>query len=318
MMAPPLFRSMTAMHAWRRFFIVACMGVLCSAHGAQAADGVSGSAAAPHATPEQGAPHKTAEAAIPVTESGFGPAVAKVVPRVIKLYGLGVGEQVGYGSGVLVSARGQVVTVSTLLIDARTIRATAADGTRYHAVVLHRDHDRQLALLQLLDPDDPHVANSNATATPSASPGTQASDDPSAESRPWPQDFPHFDADARTPITSGDLIIAASNAHKVADGAEPVSLAVGTVATRVYLDARRRARPFDYHREVFVTDAITNNPGAAGGAVVDLEGRFVGVIGRQVICTRTNTHLNYIVPASEVAAFLRDARGSDCFGRVNG
>ena len=62
------------------------------------------------------------------TGGGFDRAVSAVGPRVVKLYGLRAGREPGFGSGIIVSEDGLVLTVFSLLIDARRIRAVTADG----------------------------------------------------------------------------------------------------------------------------------------------------------------------------------------------
>jgi len=92
-------------------------------------------------------------APVAVLGGAFDRAIDSALPRVVKLYGLGVGAQAGYGTGVVVSSDGLVLTVLSLLIDARRVRAVTADGTHYEAEVVHRDNARQLALLRLKPPD---------------------------------------------------------------------------------------------------------------------------------------------------------------------
>lgn len=224
----------------------------------------------------------------PAHSGGFGPAVDAVLPRVVKLYGLGAGLEAGYGSGVILSADGVVLTVYSLLIDARRIRAVTSDGTTYSANVLYRDYARQLALLRLVSPVD--------------------------ESEPVGP-FPFFDmrcdgADAGfAGLRPGDWIVAAGNAFKVADGAEPVSLVHGIFSGRTRLDARRRVKDFPYTGDVLVIDAITSNPGAPGGALVDLDGDFVGLIGREVTANLTHTHFNYGIPHDVLCEFMAESSG---------
>lgn len=214
---------------------------------------------------------------------GFDRAIESALPRVVKLYGLGAGKQAGYGSGVLVSADGEVLTVFSLLIDARNIRAVTADGTAYQAEVLFRDTKRQLALLKL-KPD------------PERDPAS-VSDEP----------FDYFDTSREAALIPGDWIVAAGNAFKVADGSEQVSLAHGIFSTRTRLDARRRLKDFSYRGDVLVIDAITSNPGAPGSAVVNLAGEFVGMIGRVVTSNRTHTNFNYAIPQDVLDEFYREA-----------
>jgi serine protease Do len=55
---------------------------------------------------------------------------------------------------------------------------------------------------------------------------------------------------------------------------------------------------------VYIVDAATNNPGASGGALVDGNGRLVGMLGKELRSELTGTWLNYALP---VAAFASTA-----------
>ena len=220
-----------------------------------------------------------------VRAGGFDRAIESALPRVVKLYGLGAGLEKGYGSAVLISEDGMAVTVFSLLIDARRIRAVTADGTTYAAEVLFRDYARQLALLRLAS-----VVDGSQTVGPFSSFDLAC-------------DAPDDEADLRP----GDWVVAAGNAFKVADGAEPVSFVHGIFSARTRLDARRRVKDFPYTGDVLVIDAITSNPGSPGGALVDLDGRLVGLIGREVTSNLTHTHFNYAIPRDVLCDFMRDA-----------
>lgn len=215
--------------------------------------------------------------------SGFERAIGMALPRTVKLYGLGAGVQEGYGTGVIISPEGRVLTVLSLLLDTPKLRATTADGQRYEANVLRRDKERQLALLQLVPRSDEEPVASDAPI------GT----------------FPYFDVCTEPELRPGDWVLAAGNSFKVADGAEPVSLSHGVFSTRTALDAQRRVRDFPYDGDVLVIDAITSNPGAPGSALVNIDGAFVGLIGRVVMSNLTNTHFNYAMPGDVVCQFVR-------------
>lgn len=215
--------------------------------------------------------------------SAFDPAIEALLPRVVKLYGLKAGANAGYGTGVLISPDGFVLTVNSLLIDARKLKVVTADGVNREATILRRDPKRQLALLKLTPKE------SDTTTTPP----------------------PYFDlgCEAATPPTlrPGDWVVVAGNPFKVADGAEPASLAHGVFSARTRLDARRATKEFPYHGDVLILDAVTSNPGAAGSAVVDLDARFVGLIGRDVTSNLTHTHLNYAIPRDVLCEFIHEA-----------
>ena len=241
---------------------------------------------------------------VPAEAGGFDLAIESALPRVVKLYGLGVGREAGYGSGVLVSPDGLVLTVFSLLIDAQRIRAVTHDGTTYEADVVYRDSARQLALLQLKGRSIAGAAGTEAVASPAVTfdpfpyfevPCDTGTGDCPEEAPPCPR------------LQVGDWVVAAGNPFKVADGAEPVSIAHGVYSARTRLDARRKVKDFPYRGDVLVIDAVTSNPGAPGSALVDLDGNFVGMIGRVVISNRTHTHFNYAIPRDVLIDFMREA-----------
>jgi serine protease Do len=199
--------------------------------------------------------------------------IAAAQQRVVKLYGGGLGREKGYGSGVLVSSDGLIVTTTSILLEASTLRAVLFDGRRLSATVVRTDDRRQLALLKI-----------DAT------------------------DLPFFELGPSGFVQPGDWVLAAANPFKVAEGPEPVSISIGVLSARTTLDARRRAQDFPYDGPVLLTDVITATPGSAGGALVHLaSGRLIGVIGKTVVSNRTNTWANYAMPAEEIAAFVSTA-----------
>lgn len=223
-------------------------------------------------------------------QSGAGGPFARAIEvaqqRVVKLYGAGGGRVHGYGSGVIVSADGQIVTALSSMIEAEALRVVLPDGRRFEAQVVRRDEPRQLALLKI---------------------------DTS--------ELPAFDLSADPPVSPGQWVVAASNVFKVADGPEPVSVAAGLLAARAPLDLRRGTQDVTYSGPVLITDVIISAPGCAGGALVDVEGRLIGVIGKALKAARTNTYVNYAIPVAEVAAFVRGeqlAGGAGAAGAAGG
>lgn len=215
-------------------------------------------------------------------EPAAGPladAIDAARQRVVKLHGGGFGSEYGYGSGVLIAADGQIVTTLSVLLESPGLRVVLGDGRRFPAEVVKRDEARQLALLKI-----------EAT------------------------DLPFFELYGSAHLEPGDWVIAAANPFKVAEGPEPVSVAVGLFSGRAELSARRRAQDFAYAGPVLITDVIVATPGSAGGALVDAHGHFVGLIGKAVISKRTNTWANYALPSEEIAAFLAEAEVAEIPG----
>ncbi len=212
----------------------------------------------------------TTAAAAPALD-GIETPIEVAAQRVVKLYGGAIGRERGYGVGVVVSASGQIVTAQSVLLESEAIRVVLPDGRREPAQLVARDPRRQLALLQI---DAENLA--------------------------------HFTPASSAHLQPGDWVIAAANPFKVADGAEPVSTALGVLSGRSRIDARRRAQDFAFEGSALLVDVIVATPGSAGGALLDLDGNLVGVIGPAVISNRTNTWQSYAIPVEEVAALLRD------------
>jgi serine protease Do len=213
---------------------------------------------------------------------------------VVKLYGAAIADEHGYGTGVAVSEDGLVVTVLSLLIETDNLRAVTHDGHIYRAEVLYRDNDRQLALLKL----GRYPINVDTAAT--------------VRDQMTPLSLPVLTHTPSSAVDRGALILAIGNTFKVAEGAEPVTVLKGIVSGKTKLQAERGTQEFEYRGDVILLDAITSNPGTPGSAVIDVEGRWVGLVGKMVTSKLTNTYLNYAYPMEEVIAFLADAqRGAD-------
>jgi len=196
-------------------------------------------------------------------------AFERVAPAVVKLYGRGIGREHGYATGTLVSPDGKIVTTLSLLTMRDGARVVLADGRTFTATVESRDEVRQLALLKV-----------------------------DGDNLPFAELVPSGD------LAVGDALFAMGNWFKVAEGREPVSINRGIFSLRMELDARRLTQDFTYDGPALVFDAMTANPGAPGGPLVDIDGRCVGIVGRIVESSATNTRINYALPSEEILAFV--------------
>jgi serine protease Do len=203
-------------------------------------------------------------------DGAFADAVAHAQKRTVKIFGAAIGRSPGYGTGLIVSPRGDIVTGQGVYLAGDSLRVTLPDGTTHFATVMRRSDSLQSALIKI------------EAETPD-----------------------YFDLAEQPATEQGDWILAVSNAFKVADGSEPLSVNIGVLSLRMKLDARRGFQDFPYAGEVFLYDAITANPGAAGGAVITADGKLVGMIGRVIESKSTGTRLNYAVPGDLLAAFVR-------------
>src|SRR5439155_12658593 len=106
------------------------------------------------------------------------------------------------------------------------------------------------------------------------------------------EDLPHFDflasATARR-ANPGDWVLAFSNQFRIANRDEPMSVQRGVIAAYAKLPLQRGVFEAPYQGDVYVLDAITNNPGAAGGALTTRTGELIGVIGKELRNSLSNT-----------------------------
>ena len=195
-----------------------------------------------------------------------------VQPRIVKLFGAGgLRNLAGYGSGIIVSPDGHIVTVWSHLLDSDVVTVVLSDGRRFFGRVVGTDSRLDLAVLKI-----------------------------------DAKDLPAFDVDDFATVGPGARVLAFSNMFKVATGDEAVTVVQGVVAAKTELSARRGRYQVPYSGPVYIVDAITNNSGAAGGALTSVDGKLLAVLGRELKSDESNTWINYAIPVSELRQTIAD------------
>ncbi len=219
--------------------------------------------------------------------STTSPVIDQVRQKIVKIYGAGgLRGMQGYQTGCLITPLGHILTVSSSVLEADPLVVILDNGRRYEASLIAADPTMEIAVLKI------DVENLPCFDLKELYGISVKEDRPDALS-----DLSGFDDSIRI----GDRIYAASNPYNIATGNEPVSFQQGIIAARTSLRARRGAFATTYKGPVYVVDAITNNPGAKGGAVVLRDsGRFVGLIGKELKNAENNTWFNFVLPGREV------------------
>jgi serine protease Do len=206
--------------------------------------------------------------------ASFAAVARGVQPKVVKLYGAGGFQGLeSYQSGLLISPQGHVLTVWSYVLDGDDVVVVLDDGRRFTAQHVAADPLSEIAVLKF-DPGDDAV--------------------------------PFFDLSAAVTAEPGARVLAFSNLFGIATGDEAVSMLHGVVSALAPLDARRGAFATNFHGEVYVVDAAANNPGAAGGALTDSQGRLLGMLGKELRSGVTGTWLNYALPVAAFATTVED------------
>lgn len=212
-------------------------------------------------------------AAKATTQTGFFQTLAaNAQSKMVKVFGAGAGRVDGFATGITVSEDGKIITTQGVFLDGREVRVVTSDGKSHPATILKRNRVSQMALLKI------------DRGTPD-----------------------YFELSADPVGEKGDFVVALTNAFKVADHEEPLSATAGVISLRSTMEAWLNKRDLAYAGELVLIDAITSNPGAAGGAVIMGDGNLVGMVGKVIKSSDTNTRLNYAIPSSVLLEFVNGA-----------
>jgi serine protease Do len=196
--------------------------------------------------------------------------------KMVKLFGAGGFKGLpAYGTGILVSPNGYILTVNNHILDTADLRVHLYDGRLCHARVVFKEPELDAALLKIDEKVDglPYFNFEEAAARPLAAPG--------------------------------DWVLAFSNQFEIATRDEPMSVQHGVIAAHAELRGRRGIFEAPFSGAVYFLDVIANNPGAAGGAVTTRKGELLGIIGREVKNTLSDSWINYAVPVQTKAQVVR-------------
>ncbi|MEZ4400140.1 MAG: trypsin-like peptidase domain-containing protein [Kofleriaceae bacterium] len=178
------------------------------------------------------------------------------------------------GSGVIVSADGRVLTNAHVVGDARTIAVTLRDGTELGAKILGIDQRSDVAVLQLVP--------GKGKQLPAL--------------KPLPMG-------ASGKVRLGEVVLAVGN-----------PFGVGQAVTMGIVSAVGRASVGIEEYEDFIQTDAAINPGNSGGALVDMQGKLIGI--NTAILSRSGGYqgIGFAIP-TDMARPIMDMLVAD--GRVS-
>jgi serine protease Do len=225
----------------------------------------------------------------------FNELAEKTNKKLVKLFGAGGFSRLNnFGTGIIISKDGYVLTVASQLLDTSDLVVHLHDGQRMKAQVVVVEPELDAAIIKIR-------AEGKKLEEPI---GTEL-------------DFFDFaEAAKRPPAQPGDWALALSNTFEIALRDEPLSLQRGVIMAYTKLAGRRGVFEFPYTGDVYVTDMIMNNPGAAGGALINRKGELLGVIGREIKNSLSDTWMNYAIPVTakvdiKIKETVKDKDGKD-------
>jgi serine protease Do len=200
-------------------------------------------------------------------QESFTATAEQVNKKLVKLFGAGGFKGMpSYGTGILVSDNGCILTVNNHILNTPDLRVHLSDGRLYNAKLVAREPELDVALLKIEQEVEnlPYFDIAKAAASPLAEPG--------------------------------DWVLCHSNQFGIATRSEPMSVQRGLVMAVAELRARRGIFDPAYTGEVYFIDTVACNPGAAGGIITNRKGELLGILGRELKSSLSNTWVNYAVP----------------------
>lgn len=195
-----------------------------------------------------------------------------VQSKMVKIYGAGGLKGLeAYQSGFLISGSGHILTVWSYVLDTDYITIVLDDGRKFEGKIVGADPRLEMAVLKIDS-----------------------------------QELDHFSLSKSVTLKPGARILTISNLFGVATGDEACSVLHGIIAATTSLNARRGAFKSPYQGPIYVLDAISNNPGAAGGALTDSQGNLAGLLGKELRNAQNGTWLNYALPIAQLTTAVED------------
>lgn len=189
---------------------------------------------------------------------------------IVKLYGEGgIAGVEAYQTGLLVSldhnesADGWILTVDSPALGSGDVITVFHDGERLNAEFHASDPATELALLKV---------------------------DLQEETIPCYQ----LAAGKELEASLGQTLYVVSNTFNIATGEEDMTVQRTSYSSLAEVSITRLSSK-EICRQVLLMDAVTSNPGTAGGAVLDRRGNLVGMIGKESRSDITGNWINYAI-----------------------
>ncbi len=208
----------------------------------------------------------------PLGPADFASMLDAAQMKLVKIYGAGGLKGLeSYQSGFFISDQGHVLTSWSTVLDIDKIRIVTHDGKKWEGELIGSDPVTELAIVKIEG-----------------------------------DGFPFFRLNPNQKAEVGDRIFGLSNLFGIAAGEELQSIQRGVIMASTTLASRRGRMKTPYQGPIYVIDAMTNNPGATGGALITLRGELLGILGKELRDEGSGIWLNYAIPVDVVAESSRN------------
>jgi Do/DeqQ family serine protease len=175
----------------------------------------------------------------------------------------------GFGSGVIISSDGYIVTNNHVVDDAQNIEVTLNDKRTYKAKVIGRDPDTDIAVIKIDEKDLPFISYGNSDA-----------------------------------LMVGEWVLAVGNPYNLTS-----TVTAGIVSAKnrnLNILAGNRGGDNNSAIESFIQTDAAVNPGNSGGALVNTKGEMIGVTTAIASPTGSYSGNSFAVPVAIVKKVAAD------------
>jgi len=206
----------------------------------------------------------------------------EVNKKLCKLFGAGGFKGLpSYGTGIVVHPSGYVITCNNHILTTSDLRVHLFDGRFFHAKVIAKEPELDVALLKIEEP---------------------------VEKLPYFNVAAEADKAAKIKTPAGTWVLALSNQFAIAERDEAMSVQHGVIQAYADLKGRKGVADAPFQGKVYFIDAVACNPGAAGGALTNAKGDLLGILGRELKNKLSDSWINYAVPVQSTVELIRDTK----------
>jgi len=206
-------------------------------------------------------------------------------------------QQVGYGSGVLISADGYIVTNNHVVNGADEIMVTLNERTEYPAKVIGTDENTDVALIKIEANNLPFIPFGNSETL-------KVGEWVLAVGNPM---------NLGTTVTAGIVSAKARNLGIIESEKKENQYQNNPFFQQQQQQQQQPKESKSLSIESFIQTDAAVNPGNSGGALVNLKGELVGINTAIISPTGTFTGYSFAIPVSIVSKVVDDIRK---FGQV--
>jgi serine protease Do len=201
-----------------------------------------------------------------------------LLPCLVKVHGAsGLATVQPYGTGVLVSAEGHVLTLDQVMIQEGQTSVVLYDGSVYPAELMPAENTLGVRMLKI-------DCKRKLRFLPV--PPTDGPDDAQADA-----------------VTAGTFVVSIGNCFRLAEFAEKLSVTFGVLVAKARTGLRYRLQDVDYDGELWITDA-SNNPGHGGGGLFTVAGRWIGLNAKLATSRETNADISPAIPVADLVPYI--------------